>query len=363
MDLQEKIFDKADNLLAAGKQPAAALIAEQLQLTVEEVETVLADWWEQVPTRLIKPAAPVILPDVPEVLGQAFARIWQQALQEAGSQYVVEKHSQNIGLDEVRREADESLQQSKGKLLDLEGKLREQTGKTEEIQSQVKGYEAEIGVLKQSLMTETTLRKQEEQARLNLEQELNHLRKTHDDTKRTFDQRIKDEQRHSLDAVSKAEADVRYYRNALEKLRDEVGKKESALTKSIHDLQAELARKDVKSDTQKTQIKSLEEELKKIKLDSSTRSRDLSKLNTSLLSETNKNKRLEDKLKELEEELKKARQKQVTLASEHARREASIRNQYKGKDEELVRAMARIAALEKKVITQDEEVRRLNSHL
>ncbi|MGB0283076.1 MAG: hypothetical protein ACPGAE_12945, partial [Neptuniibacter sp.] len=184
-----------------------------------------------------------------------------------------------------------------------------------------------------------------------------------EDSKRVFDQRIKDEQRRGLDEVSKADADVRYYRGALEKLRDEVGKKESALTKSIHDLQAEIARKDAKLEAQKTQTKSLESELKELKLNSSGQNRDLSKINNQLLSETNKNKRLEDKVKNLEEDILLSRQKQVSASSEQARREASIRSKYQEKEEELVRTLAKLSALEKKVVTQDEEIRRLNSRI
>lgn len=363
MDLQNKTYAAADRLLMAGVQPTLDIVAQSLGHETTDIEDHFNDWWHVVPQRLASATSPVVIPDVPDVLSQAFARVWQQAVEEASSKFVVDKQRQDIGLDLVRREADESLQASKSQLLDLEDKLRKQVNNNESVQTQVKGLEAEIEVLKANLMSETSQRKQQEQTKSNVEQELTHLRKTYDDSKRTFDQRIKDEQRHTLDAVSKADADVRYYRSALEKLRDEVGKKESALTKSIHDLQAELARKDAKNDTQKTQIKSLEDELKKIKQDSTGQNRDLSKLNSQLLSEANKNKRLESKIKELDEEIKKARQKQVVLANEQSRRESGIRSQYKEKEEELVRALAKASSLEKKIITQDEEIRRLNSRI
>lgn len=363
LDLQEKIYTEADRLLLAGRQPTAELIIESLSCDLQDAERNLMNWWTLVPQRLTKTDAKLVLPDVPEALGQAFARVWQQAVQEANSQFVIDKHSQDVGLDVVRREADESLKESKGRLLELEERLREEISKKEDILTQVKGLEAEIGVLKVNLAAETSQKKQEEQNRLNVEQELNHLRKTYDDSKRTFDQRIKEEQRHTLDAVSKADADVRYYRGALEKLRDDVGKKESALTKNLHDMQAELARKEVKNDTQKTQIKSLEDELKRIKADTTSQTRDLSKVNTSLLSESNKNKRLEDKVKVLDGELRKARQKQVSLTTEQSRREGAIRAQLKEKDDELVYALAKATSLEKKIIAQDEEVRRLNARL
>ncbi|MCP4595788.1 DNA-binding protein [Neptuniibacter sp.] len=359
--LRDNIYNTADRLLLAGIQPTTELISQSIDAPSSEVENHFKEWWSLVPERLSIAGEVLSVPDVPDSLIQAFSRVWQQAVQEANSKLVAEKHREEVGIDAVKREADETIMESRGKLQDLEDRLRAEQNKREEVHSQIKGLEAEIEVLKANLAAETSQRKQEEQSRLNVEQELNHLRKTYDDSKRTFDQRIKDEQRHTLDAISKADADVRYYRGALEKLRDEVGKKESALTKSIHDLQAELARKDVKSDTQKTQIKSLEDELKRIKTDSSGQSRDLSKINSKLLSESNKNKRLEDKIKEIEEELRKARQKQVATSNEQSRRESNIRSQYKDKEEELVRSLAKISSLEKKIIAQDEEIRRLNS--
>ncbi|WP_420597959.1 DNA-binding protein [Neptuniibacter sp.] len=357
------VFDTADRLLMAGVKPTSELISQSLGGDAEETEQLLNDWWARVPERLSLAVKEFSIPDIPDPLAKSFSVIWQQAVQEANSFHLQERKTQAVGVDEVKREADENLQQSKGRLIELEDRLRKQQQIHEDVLSQVKGLEAEVKVLKTSLAGETSQRKTEEQARLNVEQELTLLRKTHDDSKRVFDQRIKDEQRRGLDEVSKADADVRYYRGALEKLRDEVGKKESALTKTIHDLQAEVARKDAKLEAQKTQTKSLETELKELKLNSSGQNRDLSKINNQLLSEANKNKRLEDKVKDLEEDLKRARLKQVSVSTEQSRREAGIRAKYQDKEEELVRALAKVSGLEKKIVTQDEEIRRLNSRI
>ncbi|WP_299178526.1 DNA-binding protein [uncultured Neptuniibacter sp.] len=361
MDLKDITFSTADRLLKSGIQPTPLLVSETIQCETADVEPFMSEWWSQVPQRLLASGS-LSIPQIPEVLHEAFTNIWEQAVHEAQSKVVIE-HEPRVDYEYASIEADQSLKEVRARQLELEEKLRNQVVDNEEVRLQVKGYEAEIDVLKTNLAAETSQRKQEEQSRLNVEQELNHLRKTFDDSKKTFDQRIKEEQRHTLEAVSKAEADIRYYRGSLEKLRDEVGKKESALTKNIHDLQSESARKEVKNDTYRTQIKSLEDELKKVKAGNSSQNRDLSKINTSLLSEVNKNKRLEDKVKDLEEELLKARKKQATIISEQSRREAGIRQQYKDKEEELVRALSKIAVIEKKVITQDEEIRRLNNRL
>ena len=208
---------------------------------------------------------------------------------------------------------------------------------------------------------QSSLRKKEEQRRSNVEQELAHLRKAQDDSKRLFDQRIKEEQRHAMESVSKAEADVRYFRNALEKLRDEVGKKESAMTRTIHDLQAELAKRDVKIDSAKVQLKSIETDLKQQQTDFTGQSRDVSRLSNQLLAETNRSKRLEDKVKGLEEELKRQRQKQVNSVNEQSRRDNTLRMQLKEKEEELLRSNAKVNSLERRMISQDEEIRRLSA--
>jgi len=360
---QSNVFDTADRLLTSGIQPTAEIIAQSLNGSESEVAEFLQNWWAQAPERLSLSIQPQSIPDVPQSLMQSFSVLWQQAVQEASSIHLQEIQVQTVGVDEVKRETDISLKESKGRLIDLENRLRKQRQEHEEALAQVRGLQAEMKVLKANLASETSHLKKEEQARLKAEQELILLRKSYDDNKRVFDQRIKDEQRRCLDEVSKADADVRYYRNALEKIRDESGKKESALTKSIHSLQAEIARKDAKVDAQKTQTKSLEMELKELKLNANGQNKDLTAINNKLLAETNKNKRLEDKIKELDEDLLRERRKQNTASSEQARREASIRLKYQEKEDELVKALAKISSLEKKVLTQEDEIRRLTSRV
>ncbi|MBY4675258.1 DNA-binding protein [Marinobacterium arenosum] len=359
--LSEQIFQVAETLLLDGKEPQPALIAEQVGCELAAVEAVWSELWRNLPSRLLARESQVMLTEVPAVLNQAFVRIWQHALQEANARMALEKHQVDLGAEEARRSTDDAVRRAQSQVVESNERLRQEQERLAEANSQIKGLEAEIQVLKTNLGSETSLRKKEEQRRSNLEQELAHLRKAHEDSKRTFDQRIKDEQRHSVEAVSKAEADVRYFRNALEKLRDEVGKKESAMTRTIHDLQAELAKRDVKIDGAKLQIKSLEEDLKQQQTDSSGRSRDIAKLSSQLLSETNKSKRLEDKVRELEEEIKRQRSKQTNTVTEASRRENGLRIQLKDKDEELMRANAKLNSLERRLIAQEEELRRLSA--
>ncbi len=360
--IKSKVFQYADQMLAKGNPPTLEAICTETGLGIDEVKPLLALWQAELEQRISFDKEQFI-PDVPDSLNAAFSRIWQQAVEEAVSRVMLESKSIGQNVDEIRRLSDDTAKEMQYRQQELENRLREQSKKNEDLLTQNKSLEAEMSVLKSGLTSETTQRKQEEQIRSNVEHELAHLRKAFEDSKRTFDQRIKDEQRHALEVVSKADVDVRYYKNALEKLRDEVGKKESALTKEIHDQKAELAKKDVKTETQRTQIRSQEEELKVLKQEATTQSRELARCNAALLAETNRTKRLEDKGRELDNEIKRLNQKQLHAASDWGRRENLLRTQLKEKEEELMRLQSRIASLEKRMITQDEEIRRLNARL
>jgi len=359
--IEERIFQTAEDLLFDGVQPTPLMVAEQADCSVDEVEALWQSWWQQLPGRLLARDVNTSLSEVPDVLNQAMVRIWQHAVQEVNSRITLERQQIDINAEEVRRAADDTVRKSQQQVFELNERVRREQESIADAQNQVKGLEAEIQVLKTSLSSETSLRKKEEQRRSNVEQELAHLRKAHEDSKRLFDQRIKEEQRHAMENTTKAEADVRYFRNALEKLRDEVGKKESVMTRTIHDLQAELAKRDVKIDSARMQVKSMETDLKQQQTDNTGQSRDLSKLSSQLLAETNRSKRMEDMVKQLEDELKRQRQKQVNTVNEHARRDSGLRQQLKEKDEELVRVSSKVNTLERRLISQDEEIRRLST--
>ncbi len=358
---EDRVFQTAEELLFDGIEPTPAIVARQLECEVDEVDAVWSGWWQQLPGRLLVRDVSTSLSDVPDVLNQAMVRIWQHAVQEVNSRISVERQQVDLGAEEVRRSADDTVRKAHQQVFDLNEGIRLEQDKVEEALGQAKGLEAEIHVLKTNLSSETSLRKKEEQRRSNVEQELAHLRKAHEDSKRLFDQRIKEEQRHVMENTAKAEADVRYFRNTLEKLRDEVGKKESAMTRTIHDLQGELAKRDVKIDSARMQVKSMEADLKQQQTDNTAQSRDLSRLSGQLLAESNQAKRLEDKVKQLEDEIKRHRQKQVNSVTEQSRRDSALRLQLKDKEEELQRVAAKVNGLERRTIAQDEEIRRLST--
>lgn len=361
--LKQQVFKAADQLLLSGQSPTTVLIERQLEAGTADIEPCLALWWQTLSERVGLDATVASIPEVPDTLAAAFSRVWQQAVQEASSAVTLVKRHAEYGAEAERRVSEDALRQSHDHYQELESRYREQTLKLEKAVGATKAAEAEVAHLKNSLTAEAARFAKEEAQRVHLEQELEHLHKTYEDAKRSFDQRIKEEQRHSLEALAKSEADVKHYRSAAEKLRDEFGKKESALSREISDLQALLVKKDSRIETLLASIRSLDEEQKLAHQEFSSLQRELSKTNASLLSEANKSKRLDDKVKGCEGELKQQTQRQVNASNEATRRENALRVQVQAREEELLRVNAKVVALEKRLITQDEELKRMTSRL
>ncbi|NVK41263.1 MAG: DNA-binding protein [Oceanospirillaceae bacterium] len=361
--LKDQVFRAADTLLMSGQSPSAAMVAERLEVGVGAVDPCMALWWQSLSGRIS--FAPVVetAPDVPmpDTLSGAFQRIWQQAVQEATAALALEKRHAEYGAEAERRVSEDALKQSHDHYLELEARFREQGLKLERAINATRTAEAEVALLKNNLGTEAARLAKEEARRSHAEQELEQLRKTHEDTKRGFDQRVKEEQRQNLEALSKADADVRFHRSSLEKLRDEFGKKEAMLSRDITELHSQVAKRDSRLETQKSHIQGLEDDLKQLQQESTVQSRELAKVNAALLSEQNRAKRLEDQVKKLEADLKQQAQRQLSTASEATRRENALRVQLQAKEEELLRANAKVISLEKRLITQDDELKRVSA--
>ncbi len=360
---QELVFASAESILMRGEQPTIDKIMKSTGLEVHDVEYELQKWWRNVPAIISFNDNAISVPGLPESLGSAFGRIWKQAVEEAETRLRADSRTLNHANEEVRKLSEDTLKESHNKRSQLEVQVREFKSKVEDFQVHNRSLEAELTVVKSALVSEATSRKKEEHLRAKLENDLVHLRKAHEDSKRTFEQRLKEDQRHALDQISKSEADARYYRTASEKLRDDAGAKETTLTKKTHDLQSEIARHEVRIDTQFTLIRSQEEELKELKQLSMLRAREMVSNTSALLAETNKAKRLEQKRKELDAETKRLNQKGLNSATEWGRRENLLRGELRSNQEELQRAQLKVVNLEKRSISQDEEIRRVKSNL
>ncbi len=360
---KELVFTSAESFLMRGEQPTVDNIMSATGLDEQTVTRELQRWWRSIPEKLSFNDNQISLPGLPESLGGAFGRIWQQAVEEAETRLRADTRTLNHANEEVKKLSEDSLKESHNRLSLLETNLKEARNKQEDTLVHNRSLEAELSVVKTAITSESTNRKKEEYLRSKLENDLVHLKKAHEDSKRTFEQRLKEDQRHALDQISKSEADSRYYRNASEKLRDDASAKETVLTKKNHDLLSEIARHDVRIDTQHTLIRSQDEELKKLKQEGQILTRDLGGATSNLLAESNKAKRLEHKRKELDSEVKRLNQKALNSATEWGRRENMLRNELRTAQDELQRAQLKVANLEKRSISQDEEFRRLKSKI
>lgn len=364
-DIEQRIFEISDQLFEQGELPSLERLVAETGLDRHQVELPFSRWTaafiESRHTSHRQSDKSRQAP--PEMLQMQIRQIWTAALDEAIGIVREEVSATRVSDEEERRSVRDQVRDADARYRELERKYRDQTASIDKATQITRTLEAEITVLKANLASETNQRKKFEQQRANAESELSQLRKQYEDGKKLFDQRIKEEQRQALEAVSRAEVETRHYRNALEKVRDESGRSEAELTRQVHELQAQNARKDARIDMQEGTIADLEKELDELKQTLASYSREISAVNAKLLKEGNSTRRQEARITELEEENRRLTQRQNVSANEASKRENSLRQQIKERDEQLTRANARVNSLEKRVTTQEDQIRRLNARL
>lgn len=364
-DIERKVVDFCEAQVDKGILPDADSVSESLGLSRPEAEVIVSSWVQSLSVNRIPEihASTKLKHSVPESISNGLKHIWELALQEAMAELRVELQSERAGDDEDRKATRDMVKDSESLYRDLEAKYRSKNHQLEQSEQSLRALEAELNVLKANMSSEINQRKKAEQVRSNLETELNQLRKMHEEAKKTFDARIKSDQQQALENISRAEVEARHYRNALEKVRDESTRVESELTRSLHDNQAQMAKRDARLEMQKKTIQDLEKELAELKDSMSHASRDISTINTKLLTEANANRRLEAQIKERDDQVRVLNQKITLSVTETAKRESVLRQQIKEKDENLTRATARVNSLEKRVTQQEDQIRRLNARL
>ena len=364
-EIELKVMAFCESEIEKGVLPDASSVSDSLGLSHAEAQVALSLWVQSLSSNRLPElhASSKLKDSVPESISTGLQQIWELALQEAMAELRVELQGARAGQDEDRRAARDMVKDSEALYRDLEVKYRAKNQQLEKSEQSLRALEAEMNVLKANISSEINQRKKAEQVRSNLETELNQLRKMHEDAKKTFDARIKSEQQQALENVSRAEVEARHYRNALEKVRDEGTRTESELTRSLHDNQAQIAKKDARIEMQAKSISDLEKELASLKDSMSHASRDISTINTKLLTEANANRRLEAQIKERDDQVRVLNQKITLSSTEAAKRENVLRQQVKEKDENLTRATARVNSLEKRITQQEDQIRRLNARL
>lgn len=364
-DIEQRIFEIADQLVDQGELPSLERLIAETGLQAHEIDLPFTRWTAQFMERQSKAVAVSnkSIHNPPEMLQMQLRQIWTAALDEAVGIVRDEISASRVSDEEERRATKDQVRDSESRYRELERKYRDQTAAIEKEAQHIRTLEAEITVLKANLASETNQRKKFEQQRANAESELSQLRKQHEDGKKLFDQRIKEEQRQALEAVSRAEVEARHYRNSLEKVRDDAGRSEAELTRQVHELQAQTARKDARIDMQEASLSDLEKEVEQLKDTLATYSREIATLNAKLLKEGNTVRRQEAQITELEDDNRRLNQRAAVSSNEQSKRENALRQQIKDRDEQLTRANARVNSLEKRVTTQEDQIRRLNSRL
>lgn len=78
MTTYEKVFEVADNLLAAGKRPTQQMVRNELGTgSLTTINKALNDWWQGLGVRLLESSK---RPDIPEPVFDSANALWQQAL-------------------------------------------------------------------------------------------------------------------------------------------------------------------------------------------------------------------------------------------------------------------------------------------
>ena len=349
----------ADRMLNDGRRPDAQVIGEQLGRPAADpaIEAALDEWWQSIAGRVVvlETAAEM----VPDSFNRAIKMLWQDAVREATRQVNSERQTLDESLASIRRDSESAISGSRADYDTLEHRFQLESARAEEAEGQLRLLEAELNVLKSSLNGEVVQRKQYEGKIADYKNEVRRSEKQIEDARKQFDQRLKEEQSHCHDQIAKAEAESAHLRRTLEQAREEAGKKDAVLTRNLHDLQTEIVKRDVKLETQQGLLKNLETELKALRSESAAQRREITKLTGSLLSESNKNKRSEEQLRKLQADLKVEQQKIQQFNAEANRKETDLRNQIKNRDDELLRTRAQLSTSQKKLLTQEEIIRRL----
>lgn len=362
-NLDSQIYKLADDMLMSSQAPDAHEIASQLGFDVTSVDQVLSSWWSSLPERVVVLNDHQKIPGLPDSLTRSFMGLWQQALQEARSEVSLVRQRKHIGEEFEKQVNDDALHKSQRIQHDLEVRIRDQAAKNEEKDEHIRALEAEITVLKNNLTIETNARKKQENHRSSIEADLAQARRQISEVKHHFDHRLKEEQRQAQESVTKEESETRFYRNALEKAREEFSKKEMEYSREVNELQGRLARKEVKIERLEAQLKNQEGELTRTRQEITAAQRDLTKINSQMLININKNKRFELKVKELNEEIQRAGQRLHAQTSEALKRESLLRAHLKEKMDQLVVAESKVNSLEKRLISADDEIRRLAARI
>ncbi|MDC9719133.1 MAG: hypothetical protein PSN46_00215 [Gammaproteobacteria bacterium] len=355
----------ANQLMFSGENISVQTIADKMQIEAsDELKLQLEHWWVEQESRVAfrRSMTTNHRPDVPETVYQSVQLIWDNAIKDARLELELA-----IKGDEKTTESgvalEDELYLSKTQLEALEDSNQRLRAQVSEGKHVVKNLEAEGAMLRSNLQAmETNVTRLQHQVSES-KAEMQRAQGSSDEAKNQLDSRMKEEVARHQEHISKVESKMSYYRHQLDKLRDSWGKKEAALNSQVQDLQSEVARSTVTSDTQFSQIRSQDEELRKYRGEITSQSRHMSKYTTQALASNNRVKRLEDELQQREFDIKELKKRTIVDKSDTARRETDLRTLLKAKDSDYFEINNKLNDLQRTLIAREEEIRRLSAKL
>jgi chromosome segregation ATPase len=359
------IHKLASELMFAGESLSVQCIADKLNLEPsEELGAELKRWWMEQESKVAFRASMNHnqRPDVPEAVYQSVQLIWGNALKDASLELeLAAKEDKAASASSIVLE--DELYLSKAQLEALEDSNQRMRVQLSEHQHNVKNLEAEKAMLRSKLKALETNVSGLEYKVAEYQGEMKRAQSSSDEAKKQLDTRMREEMSRHQVSISKVESKVSYYRHQLDKLRDEWGKKETALNSQLQDLQGEVARSTVTHDTQFSQIRSQDEELRRYRGEITNQSRNMSKSTTQALASSNRLKRLEDELQQREFDIKELKKRTIVDKADTIRRESDLRSLLKSRDNENSDVNGQLNRLQRTLIARDEEIRRLTAKL
>lgn len=355
----------ANELMLSGKHISVDSVARHLDVEVtQELTDAIEQWWLEHESLVSLPSKykKQNRPSVPETVYQSVQLIWENALKDAKLELEIASQQPDNSKSSSASLEDE-LYLSKAQLEAVEESNQRLRGQLTETQHNIKNLEAERAMLRSNLQAAETNISAMTHKVAESKGEMQRAQASSEEAKKQLETRMKEEGAHHQQSISKVKNKMSYYSHQLEKLRDEWGKKEAALNSQIQDLQGELARGAVTQDTQFSQIRSQEEELRKYRGEITSQSRNMSKSTSQALASTNRLKRLESELQQREFDIKELKNRMLVDKADTTRRETDLRTLLKTRDAENFEMNSKVNELQRALIAREEEIRRLSAKL
>jgi chromosome segregation ATPase len=351
--------------MSSGEKISVQAIADIMRIKPsEELGRQLEHWWIKQESRVAfrRTIQPNNRPDIPETVYQTVQMIWDNALRDARLELELNANSDRL-VNATGIALEDEIYLAKAQLEAIEGSNQRLRVQLKDSQNSVKKMEAERAMLRSNLQSAEKTISSMKNAVSEAKSEMQRAVSSSDEAKKQLDNRMKEETTRNNTNIGKLESKASYYRHQLDKLRDDWGKKEAGLNSQVQELQAVAARGTVTQDTQFSQIRSQDEELRKYRGEITNQSRHMSQSNSQALASTNRVKRLEDALQQREFDVKELQKRAMVEKSDASRREKELRKLIKSREVEGLEINNNLLGLQRTLIAREEEIRRLTAKL